>query len=559
METTKPNHFIQNIVEDDLESGKHKEIVTRFPPHPNGYPHIGHCQSIWLNFTTASKNGGRCHLRFDDTNPEREEQEYIDAIQEDIKWLGFDWGEHLYFCSDYFPVFYKYAIDLIKSGKAYVCDLTPEEVREYRGTLTEPGKPSPGRDRSVEENLELFEGMKNGEFEDGSKTLRAKIDMASPNINMRDPFLYRIRRVTHHRTGDEWCIYPMYDFSHGQSDAEEGVTHSICTLEFENHKPLYEWFLDNLDVPARPRQYEFARLNVYYTITSKRKLLALVNDGVVRGWDDPRLPTIRALRRRGYTPESLRDFCDKVGVTRKDSWAELSLLEQCLRDDLNTKVPRVLGVLNPLKVVITNYPEGQVEMLEAPYFPDDPPKMGSREVPFSRELWIEKEDFMEVPFRKYHRMAPGKEVRLRRGYYITCQEVIKNDKDEVVELHCTYDPESLGGTADGRRVKGTIHWVSAQHSLPAEVRLYDRLFTDERPDSHKDKDYLDFLNPDSLVIANAQLEPSLKGSEVGKMVQFERRGFFIVDKDSTEDKLVFNRSVTLKDTWAKMVKKNKAN
>lgn len=558
METsTAPQHFIQSVIDEDLASGKHKEIVTRFPPHPNGYLHIGHSQSIWLNFTLAKVNGGRCHLRFDDTNPEREEPEYIQAIQDDIRWLGFDWGDHLYWCSDYFQQLYDWAIAMIKEGKAYVCDLTPEQVREYRGTLTEPGRDSPYRDRSVEENLDLFARMKAGEFEDGSKTLRAKIDMASPNLNFRDPFLYRIRSVEHHRTGKEWCIYPMYDFSHGQSDALENITHSICTLEFANHRPLYDWFLENLDVPSKPRQYEFARLNVYYTITSKRKLLELVTEGIVKGWDDPRMPTIRALRRRGYTPESVRMFCEKAGITRKDTWAELSLLEQCLRDDLNTKVSRVLGVLDPLKVVITNYPEDKEEHLRAPYFPDEPEKMGYRDLPFCKELYIERADFMEEPVKKFRRLAPGREVRLRRAYYITCQEIIKNEQGEITELRCTYDPETLGGAPDGRKVKGTIHWVSARHALDAEVRLYDRLFLEERPDNHKDKDYKEFLNPDSLKVVQAKVEPGLATTQPGDRYQFERTGFFSVDPDSKEGALVFNRAVTLKDTWAKMMKRKK--
>ncbi len=559
MSQDTPNaNFIRTIVSEDLASGKHQTVITRFPPEPNGYLHIGHCKSICLNFGLAQENGGRCHLRFDDTNPTKEDVEYVNAIKDDVRWLGFEWGQHLYHASDYFQKLYDYAVDLIKQGKAYVCDLDAEQVRAYRGTLTEPGKNSPYRDRSVEENLDLFTRMKEGEFEDGSRTLRAKIDMASPNINLRDPAIYRIRRVAHHRTGDAWCIYPMYDYTHCISDALETITHSICTLEFENHRPLYDWFLEQLDVPCHPQQIEFARLNLYFTVMSKRKLLELVQNGIVAGWDDPRMPTIQGLRRRGYTPEALHDFCERIGVSKNESWIEMKLLEDCIRTDLNTKVARVLGVLNPLKVVITNYPEDQVEGMEAPFFPDDPPKMGSREVPFTREIYIEREDFMEDPPKKFFRLAPGREVRLRRAYYITCQEVIKDDQGEVVELHCTYDPESQGGcTPDGRKVKGTIHWVSASHSLEAEVRLYDRLFTVERPDSQKGQDYKEFLNPNSLEVVTARVEPSLKSAQPGERFQFERKGYFVVDSDSSLKKLVFNRIVTLRDTWAKLVAKKK--
>lgn len=560
MNSEAATNFIYNIIDEDLEAGKNGgEVITRFPPEPNGYLHIGHSKSICLNFGIAEKYEGRCHLRFDDTNPSKEEVEYVEAIKDDVRWLGFSWGEHLYHASDYFDKIYDYAIDLIKAGKAYVCDLTAEEVRQYRGTLTEPGKNSPHRERSVEENLDLFERMKNGEFEDGSRTLRAKIDMASPNINLRDPALYRIRNVAHHRTGDKWCIYPMYDWTHGISDALETITHSICTLEFENHRPLYDWFLEQLEVPRHPQQIEFARLNLYFTVMSKRKLLELVNTGIVNGWDDPRMPTISGLRRRGYTPESIRSFCEKIGVSKNESWIEMSLLEQCIREDLNTKTKRVLAVLDPIKVVLTNYPEDQTEHMSAPFFPDEPDKMGYRELPFSKEIYIEREDFMEEPFKKFFRLAPGREVRLRRAYYITCQEVIKDDQGEIVELHCTYDPASRGGkTPDGRKVKGTIHWVCARHAEDAEVRLYDRLFTVERPDADKEKDYKEYLNPESLQVVQAKIEPGLAVGQ-GDRFQFERKGYFVVDQDSTAEKPVFNRIVTLRDSWAKMVKKNKAN
>ncbi len=551
-------HFIAQEIVSDLESGRYSPpIVTRFPPEPNGYLHIGHAKSICLNFGLAEEFKGRCHLRFDDTNPTKEDTEFVEAIQRDVAWLGYSWGEHLYHASDYFERLYELAVELIEQGKAYVCDLTAEEVREYRGTLTEPGRPSPGRDRSVEENLDLFQRMKDGEFPDGSRTLRAKIDMASGNINLRDPALYRIRRVPHHRTGDRWCIYPMYDWTHGISDALEGITHSICTLEFENHRPLYDWFLEQFDLPSRPRQIEFSRLNLYYTVMSKRKLTQLVQGDHVEGWDDPRMPTIAGLRRRGYTPESLREFCARIGVSKNEGWIEYKQLEDCLRSDLNTKVKRVIGVLRPLKVVIENYPEDLVEEMPAPYYPDDPPLMGERTLPFTREIYIERDDFMEDPPKKFFRLAPGREVRLRRGYYITCTEVVKDENGEIVELKATYDPESRGGnTPDGRRVKGTIHWVSASHSLDAEVRLYDRLFTVERPDAEKERDWLELLNPNSLEVVRAKVERSLADAEPGSRFQFERLGYFVADQDSSPQGLVFNRIVTLKDSWAKIVAKS---
>ena len=552
-------HFIQHIISADLKRPEFRgTVITRFPPEPNGYLHIGHAKSICLNFGLAEEFQGRCHLRFDDTNPTKEDTEFVESIKEDVRWLGFSWGDHLYHASDYFDKLYGFAIDLIQNGKAYVCDLTPEEVREYRGTLTVPGRPSPNRDRSVEENLELFEGMKNGEFPDGSRTLRAKIDMASGNINMRDPALYRIRKVAHHRTGDKWCIYPMYDWTHGISDALEEVSHSICTLEFENHRPLYDWFLEQLSIDCHPKQIEFSRLNLEYTVMSKRKLTHLVSSALVEGWDDPRMPTIAGLRRRGYTPTALREFCDRIGVSKKEGWIQYKQLEDCIRTDLNLTTKRILGVLNPLKVVIENYPEGQVEQLSAPFFPDEPEKMGHRDVPFSREIYIERDDFMEDPPKKFFRLSPGTEVRLRRGYYITCTGVVKDENGEVTELRCTYDPESLGGTADGRRVKGTIHWVSAEHSVEAEVRLYDRLFTVEKPDSQKDVDWLELVNPNSLEITRARMEPWVAGVEPMDRFQFERLGFFVVDKDSKPGALRFNRIVTLKDSWAKIMKEQKS-
>ncbi len=555
-ETVAPTNFIRQIVADDLQNGKHQVVVTRFPPEPNGYLHVGHVKSICLNFGLAREFGGRCHLRMDDTNPLKEDTEYVEAIKRDIRWLGFDWGEHEYHAADYFPKLYEYAVQLVKMGKAYVCDLTADEVRDYRGTLTEPGRNSPFRERSVEENLDLLSRMKAGEFADGSRTLRAKIDMASPNINLRDPAIYRIRKAHHHRAGDEWCIYPMYDYAHCISDSIEGITHSICTLEFENHRPLYDWFIETLGLACHPQQIEFSKLRLYYTLMGKRKLVEMVQLGLVSGWDDPRMPTVAGMRRRGYTPEALRDFSEKVGVTKSEVWSELSYLEECLRSDLNAKAPRVMGVLHPLKVTLTNYPEGQVEELEAPYFPEDIGKPGSRLVPFSRTLYIERDDFMEDPPKKFFRLRPGGEVRLRRAYIIRCDEVVKNAQGEVVELLCSYDESTRsGGGGEQRKVKGTIHWVSAEHSLAAEVRLYDRLFTEEQPDLVKDRDYKELINPDSLVVVKSRVERSLSDLEVGERVQFERQGFFIKDSDSTAELPVFNRIVSLKDGWAKLQKK----
>jgi glutaminyl-tRNA synthetase len=552
-ETTFAPNFIRSIVAEDLQAGKNDgKVVTRFPPEPNGYLHIGHAKSICLNFGLASEHGGRCHLRFDDTNPAKEDEEYERSIIEDVSWLGFDWGEHLYFASDYYQRFYDYAEDLIRSGKAYVDSLSAEEIRRLRGTLTEPGKESPCRGRSVEENLDLFRRMRAGEFPDGAHVLRARIDMASPNINLRDPALYRIKHMPHHRTGDAWCIYPMYDFAHPISDALEGITHSICTLEFEDHRPLYEWVLKNLDVPVRPQQIEFARLNLSYTVMSKRRLLQLVNEGHVRGWDDPRMPTLSGLRRRGYTPESIRAFCDRIGVGKSESTIDLSVLEDTLREDLNARAPRALAVLRPLKVVIVNYPEDQNEEFEGANHPGDP-SMGTRNVPFSREIYIERDDFEEEPPKGFFRLAPGREVRLRFAYFIRCEEVIKNDEGEVVELRCTFDPTTRGGSAaDGRKVKGTIHWVSASHAVPAEVRLYDRLFTVSNPTGEKGKDFLELLNTDSVqILSGCMLEPSLAAAQQKMSYQFERQGYFCLDADSVEKNLVFNRTVTLRDSWAK--------
>ena len=552
---TPPPNFIRHIITEDLKNGKNEgRVATRFPPEPNGYLHIGHAKSICLNFGLASEFSGTCNLRFDDTNPTKEDVEYIDSIQEDVRWLGFDWDDRMYYASDYFERLYAFAVELIESGKAYVDDLSAEEIREYRGTLKEPGRDGPYRNRSVEENLDLFQRMKAGEFEDGSRVLRAKIDMASPNIIMRDPTLYRIRQVAHHRTGDDWCIYPMYDFTHCLSDALEGITHSICTLEFEDNRALYDWVLDNLDVPCHPQQIEFARLNLSYTLMSKRKLLDLVEQGVVSGWNDPRMPTIVGLRRRGYTPESIRNFCERIGVGKRESGVDVALLEYCIREDLNTKAPRVMGVLDPLKVVIENYDQDVVDELDAAYYPDDPPKMGFRKVPFTREIYIERSDFMEDPPKKFFRLAPGREVRLRWAYLIRCESVVKDDRTgEIKELRCVYDPESRGGWApDGRKVKGTIHWVSAPLSIPAEIRLYDRLFKTEKPKGDPDE-----LNPDSLtIINNGRVERSLREARPGERYQFERQGYFCVDtKDSTTEKPVFNRIVTLRDSWAKIVKK----
>ncbi|MDI9484591.1 MAG: glutamine--tRNA ligase/YqeY domain fusion protein [Bacillota bacterium] len=548
--TNVPSNFIRDIIDEDLASGKHKAIVTRFPPEPNGYLHIGHAKSICLNFGLARDYNGTCHLRFDDTNPEKEETEYIESIMEDVRWLGFDWGEHLYYASDYFEQLYNLAVELIKQGKAYVCDLSPEEIRKYRGTLTEPGKESPYRNRSVAENLDLFERMRAGEFEEGSRVLRAKIDMASPNIVMRDPTLYRIRKVSHHRTGDKWCIYPMYDFTHCLSDAIENITHSICTLEFENNRALYEWILEQVYPEPHPRQIEFARLNLTYTMMSKRKLLQLVEQGIVNGWDDPRMPTLSGLRRRGYTPAAIRDFAERIGVAKANSTVDYAFLEHCLREDLNKTAPRAMGVLRPLKVVIENYPEGQVEYLEALNNPQDP-EAGTRQIPFAREIYIEQEDFMIDPPKKFFRLAPGREVRLRFAYFITCTDVIRDDEGNIVELRATYDPETKGGSApDGRKVKATLHWVAAEHSLPVEVRLYDHLFKVEDPSIGELED---ILNPDSLeVLTESRVELNLKDAKPGDKFQFERQGYFCVDPDSTPDRLVFNRTAALRDTWSKV-------
>jgi len=551
--------FIRTIVAEDIKTNKWDgPVVTRFPPEPNGYLHIGHAKAICLNFGIAEEFGGLCNLRFDDTNPEKEEQEYIDAITEDVRWLGFDWQDRLYYASDYFEQMYGYAVQLIKAGNAYVCDLTPDQIREYRGTLTKPGKDSPYRNRSVEENLDLFERMRTGEFPDGSRTLRAKIDMANPNLNLRDPVMYRILHAAHPRTGDNWCIYPMYDWAHGLEDSIEGITHSICTLEFENHRPLYDWFLDRLSV-HHPQQIEFARLNLSYTVMSKRKLLQLVEQGLVNGWDDPRMPTICGLRRRGYSPTAIRNFCKLIGVNKFNSTVDIALLEHCLREDLNKMSPRVMAVLRPLKLVIDNYPADQVEELEAVNNPEDP-GAGTRKVPFSKELYIEREDFMEKPPSKFYRLAPGREVRLRYAYFLTCTDVVKDKTGQVVELQCTYDPATRGGDApDGRKVKATLHWVSAPHSLPAEVRLYDHLFTKENPDDVPEgQDFKSNLNPNSLeVLTNCRVEPSLKDASHLSRYQFERLGYFCVDTDSSKKMLVFNRTVTLRDPWAKIQKAQK--
>jgi glutaminyl-tRNA synthetase len=539
--------FIREIVEEDLRNGRHSTVITRFPPEPNGYLHIGHAKSICLNFGVALEYGGRCNLRFDDTNPEKEEAEYARAIVDDVHWLGFDWGGEPLHASDYFDQLYEWAEHLITRGLAYVDSLTAEEIRAYRGTLTEPGKESPHRNRGVDENLELFRQMRDGKLEDGAAVLRAKIDMASPNINMRDPVLYRIKHEDHHRTGGKWCIYPMYDYAHPLSDAIEHITHSICTLEFEDHRPLYDWLIENVPVPSRPRQYEFARLNLNYTVMSKRKLLRLVTEGHVRGWDDPRMPTIAALRRRGYTPAAIRNFADRVGVAKRENVIDVGLLEFCVREDLNLTAPRVMGVLRPLRVVIENYPEGQSEEFESPNNPEDA-SMGTRKVPFSRVVYIERDDFMEDPPKKFFRLAPGREVRLRSAYFITCTSAVKDESGNIVELRATYDPATRGGDApDGRRPKATLHWVSAEHAIDAEVRLYDRLFNVEDPE-----DFLAHLNPHSLeVIDDAKLEPSVANAQPASRYQFERLGYFCVDKDSSE-RLVFNRTATLKDTWAKV-------
>ena len=573
-EARTPSDFVRNIVANDLRAAKNGgQVITRFPPEPNGYLHIGHAKSICLNFGVASENGGRCHLRFDDTNPTKEEVEFVDSIKEDVQWLGWDWGEHLYFASDYFESLYDYAVKLIRDGKAYVCDLSPQEIREYRGTLTEPGKNSPYRDRSTEENVGLFEKMRAGDYDEGSRVLRAKIDMASPNINLRDPVIYRILKASHHRTGDSWCIYPTYDFTHGQSDSIEGVTHSICTLEFEDHRSLYDWFLESLEI-FHPQQIEFARLNLTYTVLSKRRLIELVVKGYVTGWDDPRMPTLSGLRRRGYTPESIRNFCEKIGVAKRDTVVELALLEHSIREDLNHRAPRVMGVLRPLKVVIDNYPEDQEEEVDSVNNPEDM-SAGSRKIPFSKVIYIEREDFREDPPKGFFRLSPGREVRLKDAYYITCVDVIKDkDTGEVEELHCTYDPESQGGqTADGRKVRGTSHWVSAAHAIDAEVRLYGTLFSNADPTGEPDdpldaetgielnhqpdgQDLAAHINPDSLeILTGCKVEPSLASATPGSTYQFLRQGYFCVDSvDSTPGHLVFNRTVPLRDSWARTEK-----
>ena len=552
--TTKLD-FIRAIVAEDLKTNKWDgRVHTRFPPEPNGYLHIGHAKAICLNFGIAAENkGGLCNLRFDDTNPEKEEQEYIDAIIEDVRWLGLDWGDRLYYASDYFEQMYEYAVQLTKAGKAYVCDLNADEIREYRGTLTKPGKNSPYRSRSVKENLDLFQRMRAGEFEDGCRTLRAKIDMSHPNLNMRDPVMYRILHSAHHRTGDKWCIYPTYDWAHGLEDSVEKITHSICTLEFENHRPLYDWFLEQLGV-HHPQQIEFARLNLTYTVMSKRKLLQLVQQGKVSGWDDPRLPTICGLRRRGYSPESIRNFCQVIGINKFNSTVDIALLEHCVREDLNKTSPRVMAVLRPLKVIIDNFPQGKVEEMDAVNNPEDP-GAGTRKVPFSQELYIEQEDFMEEPPKKFYRLAPGREVRLRYAYFVTCTGVVKDKNGQIVELHCTYDPATRGGDVpDGRKVKSTLHWVSAARSLPAEVRLYDHLFANQNPDDvEENKDFISNLNPNSReVLKDCRVEPSLADAQPLSRFQFERLGYFCADPDSSAGRLIFNRTVTLKDEWAKI-------
>ncbi|MBN1352494.1 glutamine--tRNA ligase/YqeY domain fusion protein [candidate division KSB1 bacterium] len=556
-ESASGTNFIRQIIDEDLKTNKYNGIIhTRFPPEPNGYLHIGHAKAICVDFGIAQIYGGKCNLRFDDTNPIKEETKYVESMIEDIHWLGFDWEDRLFYASDYFDQLYEFAVKLIKKGKAYVCDLSADEIREYRGTLTEPGKNSPYRDRSIEENMDLFERMRAGEFEDGSRVLRAKIDMAAGNLNMRDPVMYRILHAEHHRTGDKWCIYPTYDFTHGQSDSIEGITYSLCDLDFEAHRPLYDWFLDELEI-HHPRQIEFARLNLTHTMTSKRKLRLLVEGGYVSGWDDPRMPTLSGLRRRGYTPESIRNFIDRIGVAKADSVVDIALLEHCLREELNQNANRVMAVLRPLKVIIDNYPDGKVEELEAINNPENP-DAGSRKVPFSKVIYIEQDDFREDPPKKFFRLAPGMEVRLRYAYYITCVEVVKDEKTgEIIELHCTYDPESRGGWApDGRRVKGTLHWVSAAHAVKAEMRLYQHLFSKENPAEDKDVDFISHLNPDSLeILTSCFVEPSLAKAQPGSRYQCERQGYFCVDPDSTEKMPVFNRTVTLRDSWAKIEKK----
>jgi len=555
---TSPSDFIRDIIEEDLRTGKHGErVATRFPPEPNGYPHIGHAKSVCLNFGIAAQYGGACNLRMDDTDPSGESAEYVESIIRDVRWLGFDWQDRLYYASDYYDKLYLYAIELIRAGKAYVCDLNPDEIREHRGTLTEPGRESPYRNRSVEENMALFERMRAGEFPEGSRVLRAKIDMASPNVTLRDPIMYRIKKVDHYRTGDKWCIYPMYDFAHCLSDSIEKITHSICTLEFENNRPLYDWFLEELKIRPRPQQIEFARLNLSYTVLSKRRLIELVEKGVVGGWDDPLLPTLSGMRRRGYTPEAIRSFCERIGVSKNDSLIDMALLEDCVREDLNEKAPRVLAVLRPLRVVIDNYPEGQGEEFDCPYHPKNP-AMGSRKVPFSRVLYIERDDFHEDPPKKFFRLAPGKEVRLRYGYFIRCTGVVKDPATgEVAEVRCTYDPETKSGFApDGRKVEATIHWVSAAHAVPAEVRLYDRLYRVADPLA-ADADHMEHLNLRALeTLPSCRLEPSLAEAAPGDRFQFERLGYFCADAvDSGKGRLVFNRTVTLRDAWARLREK----
>ncbi len=553
-----PSDFIRDIIDDDFRTNKHQgRVAVRFPPEPNGYLHIGHAKSVCLNFGIAAQYGATCNLRMDDTDPSGESMEYVDSIIRDIKWLGFDWGDRLYYASDYYEKLYRYALQMIKDGKAFVCDLSPDEIREYRGSFTEPGTESPYRNRSVEENLDLFERMRAREFEEGTHVLRAKIDMTSPNITMRDPIIYRIKKESHYRTGDQWCIYPMYDFTHCLSDSIERITHSICTLEFENNRPLYDWFLDELKVEYHPQQIEFARLNLSFTVMSKRLLIELVEREIVSGWDDPLMPSLAGMRRRGYTPEAIRDFCDRIGVARKDSLIDMALLENCVRENLNEKAPRVMAVLRPLRVFIDNYPEGQVEEFDCPYHPQNP-EMGSRKVPFSRVLYVEQDDFMEDPPKKFYRLAIGREVRLRYGYFIKCVSVVKDpDTGDVIEVHCTYDPETRSGFApDGRKVKATIHWVSAAHSVPAEVRLYDRLFSVADP-LGTDSDYTEYLNPKSLeTLRSCRLEPGMADAVPGSRYQFERLGYFCVDSvDSSDKALVFNRTVTLRDSWAKIADK----
>ena len=561
-ETAVAGNFIRQIIDGDIAAGKHQgRVVTRFPPEPNGYLHIGHAKSICLNFGIAVDYKGTCNLRFDDTNPHKENVEYIDSIKHDVHWLGYDWGDRLYYASNYFERLYEFAVELIKAGKAYVCDLTADETREFRGTLTVAGKPSPYRERPVDENLDLLQRMRAGEFEDGARVLRAKIDMASPNMNMRDPTLYRIRQgVLHHQTGESWCIYPMYDFTHPVSDALEGITHSICTLEFADHRPLYDWILENTSVPCHPQQIEFSRLNLEYTVMSKRKLTTLVEDGHVEGWDDPRMPTIAGLRRRGFTPESIRDFCTRIGVSKSENTVQMGMLESCIREDLNANSQRRMAVLHPLKVVITDYPKGQEEQLEVANHPQNE-SLGTRTVPFTAELYIDRQDFLESASKKFKRLVTGGEVRLRNAYVIRCDEVIKDAAGEIVELHCSYDPATLGAKPEGRKVKGVIHWVSAQYGIEAEIRLYDRLFSQPAPDTSRDeKDFREYLNPDSLrTLTQSIVEPSLADAHPGERFQFEREGYFCVDLHQPEDSpMIFNRTVTLRDSWAKIEAQQKA-